>query len=441
MPVNVRKIIIQQLALSVLNGDHTAQGINHSLSQCLDVPENTTNALANEIHDFILFDAYPAQAYSFLVSWLEDSVEFAGLYHHELRVRRWPLQNCALPPIAGKYAFIDHWKLPTFEDSDTLAAWCGLDPDDLNWFAQRYKPRTPSPTKIEHYRYNILPKSNGEPRLIEAPKERLKQIQRKIHREILSNIPIHNAAHGFVKHKSIKTFVTPHVARPVVIAMDLQHFFLAISAGRIYRMFQKLGYCSEISTLLKGLCTHATPEAYLNRINDIQEQKRLRAEHLPQGAATSPALANIAAFNLDVRISAAARSIGFDYTRYADDMAFSSDDFSPAQNRRLIKLVTQIAQYEGFAINQRKTRVMTPAQRQKLAGIVINEKTSIAAKDIKSFEAQLYNCVHKGAAIQNTKNHPNFRAHLQGKLAHIIDVAPHKARKLTQLFDQIEWGV
>lgn len=440
MPINLRKIIIRQLALSVLNGDHSAQGINHSLSQCLDIPEEATLALANEIHEYILFEAYPARAYAFLISWLEDSIEFNALYDHELRVRRWPLQNGSLPSIAGQPTLIDRWKLPIFEDSDAFAAWCELDSHDLIWFAQRYQSNTPPPTKIDHYQYNILAKSNGEPRLIEAPKERLKQIQRKIHSAILSNIPVHNAAHGFVKQKSIKTFVDPHVARPVVIAMDLQHFFMAISAGRIYRMFQKLGYSEEISTLLKGLCTHATPETYINRINDSQEKKRLRAEHLPQGAATSPTLANIAAFNLDVRVSAAAQSLGFEYTRYADDMAFSSENFNASRNQRLINLVTRIAQFEGFAINKRKTRIMTQAQRQKLVGIVINEKMNIAATDIKKFEAQLFNCVRYGPDSQNITRHPNFRAHLQGKLAHIIDVAPHKARKLIPLFDQINWN-
>ncbi|PYV74004.1 MAG: hypothetical protein DMG97_09830 [Acidobacteria bacterium] len=118
------------------------------------------------------------------------------------------------------------WDLPTIESIEELAAWFGLTVSELSWFADLkglgYRQKS---EKLHHYHYRILPKPSGEIRLIEAPKSRLRELQRKVLSRILSRIPPHPAAHGFIKGRSIKTFVLPHVGQHVMWRMDLRHFF------------------------------------------------------------------------------------------------------------------------------------------------------------------------------------------------------------------------
>src|SRR5207248_327321 len=119
------------------------------------------------------------------------------------------------------------WDVPPITSIAQLAAWLGYDVDELLWFADlkglgfRRKE-----SKLRHYSYRILPKTSSRSvRLIESPKRRLKDIQRQILKCILQRIPPHRSVHGFVKRRSITTFVAPHVGRLVVLRMDLQDFF------------------------------------------------------------------------------------------------------------------------------------------------------------------------------------------------------------------------
>jgi RNA-directed DNA polymerase len=161
--------------------------------------------------------------------------------------------------------------------------------------------------------------------LIEAPKLRLKEMQRQILARILEQVPPHPAAHGFVKGRSIKTFVAPHVGQRVVLRMDLQNFFPSFGGARIAGVFRTLGYPETVADLLGGTCTNATPRdvwkqagARTDKVQIQQAHSVYARPHLPQGAPTSPALANICAYRLDCRLAGLAKSIGAEYTRYAD---------------------------------------------------------------------------------------------------------------------------
>src|SRR5206468_11507505 len=116
---------------------------------------------------------------------------------------------------------------------------------------------------------------------------------------------------------------------------------------------------------LAGLCTTRLPtdvwDARPNPAADGSDHagwQRFAARHLPQGAPTSPALANLAAFRLDRRLATFAAGVGADYTRYADDFTFSGGEDLARRVRRVAALVAVIAADEGFAVNHRKTRVM-----------------------------------------------------------------------------------
>src|SRR5262249_26974973 len=146
------------------------------------------------------------------------------------------------------------------ESPGDLAKWLGVDASELRWFADLkgliHKQDDPS---LSHYHYRILTKQFGCVRLIEAPKLRLKQLQRKILSEILEHIPSHPSVHGFVKRRTIRTFAAPHVGRAIVLRMDLRDFCPPFRAARIQPLFRPIGYPEPVADLLGGICTTLTP--------------------------------------------------------------------------------------------------------------------------------------------------------------------------------------
>jgi hypothetical protein len=204
-----------------------------------------------------------------------------------------------------------------------------------------------------------------------------------------------------VKGRSIKTFVEPHIGRRVILRMDLRDFFPTFSGVRIQSFFRMLGYPESVADLLGGICTNATPRAAWKELpldidrNCLPAAQRLYARpHLPQGAPTSPALANLCTYRVDCRLEALAKSVGAQYTRYADDLAFSSDDqgFERTIERFPIHVAALLME-EGFSVHHRKTRVMRQGVRQHLAGVVVNhpsERHPLRLRPTQGHTDQLY---------------------------------------------------
>jgi hypothetical protein len=331
-----------------------------------------------------------------------DAVAFLradpGFQRHacRLKIAHWLHDPPQMRPVPAA----SHWDLPAIETAGALARWLEIPAADLDWFAA---------ARVDHYHSRHI-----GARLIEAPKPRLKALQRRILTGILNRIPAHPAAHGFLKARSIATFAAPHTAQPAVLKMDLTRFFNSIPAARIEAFFRTAGYPDTVANLLAALCTH-------NR-------------HLPQGAPTSPALANFIAYRLDARLAGLARAANAHYTRYADDLAFSGDtDFN-----RFSTQVAAIAHEEGFEVNHRKTRLMHQGVRQYLAGLTANSKVNIVRADFDILKATLTNALRHGLDSQNRENHPAFRAHLEGRVAFMESINPAKARRLRGLLNRIE---
>ncbi len=351
------------------------------------------------------------------------------------------------PPLMQPAAAAEEWDIPAIDSPGDLAKWLGLSPGELRWFADLkalgYK-RTSEP--LRHYHYRILAKRFGSVRLIEAPKPRLKDLQRQILLWILEKVPLHSAAHGFVKGRSIKTFVAPHVGRRVVLRMDLRDFFPTFGGVRIQNLFRTLGYPEAVADLLGGICTNAAPRNIWNQIAKdlgsvrVEEVRRLYARpHLPQGAPTSPALANISFYRIDRRLSGLAESAGARYTRYADDLAFSGgEQFEKSVDRFGLHLAAILLE-EGFAVNHRKTRVMRQGVRQHLAGLVTNQLPNVVRHDFDHLKAILTNCVRLGPESQNREGRPRFRAYLEGRVAFVEMVNLRKGKRLRTILEQIQW--
>ena len=340
-----------------------------------------------------------------------------------------------------------HWKLLRINTIGELAEWLGVQHRELDWFADLKNLNTRSgESPLSHYRFRVLAKRFGKVRMIESPKRRLKEIQGQILWQLLSEIPVSPNAHGFRRGHSIRTFAEPHVGKNVVLRIDLENFFPRVQFVRILSLFQTAGYPKAVALRLAALCTHSTPHwAWGNSLVQSTKSRRSAIEnmyarrHLPQGAPSSPALANLIAWRMDCRLSAYAETCGANYTRYADDLVFSGGrEFSRSVHRFQIRAAA-IAMEEGFGVNHYKTRIMRSAGRQCIAGIVVNRHPNIPRCEYDRLKAILTNCIRHGPATQNRECHPDFRSHLAGKISHVQMINPRRARHLLNLFKQIEW--
>ena len=214
-----------------------------------------------------------------------------------------------LQPVAGNPTT---WELPQLTTPDALAEWVGISRGELDWFADRYRSaRRRSPGPLSHYHYRWLPKRSGGFRLLEVPKARLKRFQAELLHGLLDRIQPHEAAHGFRSGRSIVSCASPHVGQQVVLRIDLKDFFASISAARVRGLFMTAGYPEIVARLLTGLCTNDVSDfawqdpVLLNaspRPGFARRGSLYRRRHLPQGAPTSPALANLCAYRLDCRL-------------------------------------------------------------------------------------------------------------------------------------------
>lgn len=361
----------------------------------------------------------------------------------ELSVAKWLVDPQRMQPVEAAAA----WDVPAIESIGPLADWLSITPDELLWFADlkalAYKSKNP---RLTHYHYRVLAKKSGAIRLIEAPKPRLKELQRQILAQILDRIPPHSAAHGFVQGRSVQTFLAPHVGRRVVLKMDLQDFFPSITGPRVQTIFRMLGYPESVADLLGGICTNAVPRQVWKASaagaddDQLQEARLVHTRpHLPQGAPTSPALANICAYRADCRLTGLARSAGAEYSRYADDLAFSGDEEFERGVERFSAHAAAILMEEGFHVNHRKTRIMHQGVRQRLVGLVANERMNVMRADFDRLKATLHNCARLGPESQNRASHPHFRAHLDGRIGWVESINPTKGQRLRALFGQIAW--
>lgn len=328
------------------------------------------------------------------------------------------------------------WSHPDIQSIGRLADWLCISQRILDWLT--------APYGNQHYHYRWLEKIDGSARLIEVPKHRLKQVQRQILKELLSFIPPHEAAHGFSRGRSVRTFAEPHVGNHVVLRVDLQDFFLSIRKTRIKNLFASVGYPHSVAGVFASLCTNIAP-AEIPGCPVTQRRSPAGCiphsrPHLPQGAPTSPALANLAAFRLDCRLFGLANACGVSYTRYADDLAFSGGTELTRNAKRFLNHVYATILEEGFRVHFRKSRVMREGTRQHLAGLTVNQHININRRDYDRVKAILHNCVRTGPASQNRDDHPDFESHLRGKLTFFSMVNPRRTKKLWQLFDRIQWS-
>lgn len=320
--------------------------------------------------------------------------------------------------------------LPVVHTPAELAAALGLTIPKLRWLAFH----TEVATRTHYVRFTV-PKKSGGTRTLSAPHKTLGQAQRWIFTSILKRLPVHDLAHGFVPGRSIVSNARPHVGRAVLVNLDLADFFPSVHFVRVRSVFARLGYSGAVATLMALLCTECPRREvrYDGKTYFVATGPR----GLPQGACTSPALANQVARRLDRRLSGLARKMNLAYTRYADDLTLSSAEPINERIGYLMARVRHIAQDEGFTVNEKKSRVLRKHAAQMVTGLVVNDKPTLRRSEIRRLRAILHRAAKEGLAAQNRAGHPHFVAQLRGKIALLNMVQPQRAAEFAKQLSEL----
>ncbi|MBS1810406.1 MAG: RNA-directed DNA polymerase [Acidobacteria bacterium] len=315
---------------------------------------------------------------------------------------------------------LSQYGLPHFENAEQIAAAMGITVSELRFLSFSRKT-----SNVNHYVRFKLPKKTGGERLISAPMPRLKHAQQWILTNLLEKVQLHDAAHGFRAAHSIVSNAKPHLGAEVIINRDLKDFFPSISYKRVKGVFKSLGYSDAAATIFGLLCTEPDVEKVEldGRIYYVATGER----HLPQGAPTSPAITNILCRRLDRRMQKIADECGFVYTRYADDLTFSTSGESKQNICNVLRRSESVVAHEGLELHPDKTRVLRKSRQQEVTGIVVNEKLSIDRKELKRFRAVLFQVEKDGPDGKHWGKSPDVIASLKGFANYLQMVDPEKA--------------
>jgi RNA-directed DNA polymerase len=267
--------------------------------------------------------------------------------------------------------------------------------------------------------FRIAKRRSGS-RVIQAPSSKLKHIQRYVRRYITSKLPSSDRAHGFRTGRSIITNAEPHVGAKLVVRYDLKDFFGSVKEPAVRYLFRRAGYSPAVAELLTAVCTLGGA--------------------LPQGAPTSPDLANLAAVRLDHRLHGLADQRGFVYTRYADDLTFSGEGIEGSRTRRAIEFIIRDS---GFAPNERKTAYLSRATRQRVTGLVVNDKVNWPRDTRRWLRQEIYYLEKWGPeshAVQRGYTRARYREFIYGHVFALFSVLPDEAVGYLDRLDRVSWG-
>lgn len=243
-----------------------------------------------------------------------------------------------------------------------------------------------------------IPKKSGGTREICAPVTGLKIVQKRLASVLNKTVPQKYCAHGYVPGRSIKTNASVHRRKRIIINIDLKDFFGSVNFGRVRGLFGSypFGFNDEVATFLAQICCHDGV--------------------LPQGAPTSPVISNCICRRLDNGLIAFARKYKLCYTRYADDITFSTGLRSlPAgvgKIRRhklsLSEELTEIIESNGFHINEAKVRYATRENRQEVTGLIVNQGINVPRKYVRRIRCMLHAWDRYGLAAAAKEHFSKF---------------------------------
>ena len=295
-------------------------------------------------------------------------------------------------------------KLPFIYDTYQLAVFLGIKRKEIFEISKNIN---------KYYCPFEIKKKNGKLRQLYAPIGKLKSCQTIINRRILEKLPVAKYATAYQKGSKISKNAAPHIGKRYLLKLDITDFFNSISFEQVYSAaFNTRYFPKQIGVLLTELCC--------------------RNDSLVQGAPTSPTLSNIVMRNFDNNIGQWCQNRNIAYTRYCDDMTFSSDTpLCP-----VFKRVTDMLESMGFELNEKKTKFINSNKRQSVTGLTVNKKLSVSADYKRKLRQEVYYALKYGLAdsIQHSGNYrllmngiPNTKHYfnqLRGKIAFVLQIEP-----------------
>jgi retron-type reverse transcriptase len=285
------------------------------------------------------------------------------------------------------------------------------------------------------YRTAVISKRDKTSRILHIPEYNLMRIQKRILSEILSYAKLPACATAYQAGANPRAGTAPHVGKPVLLKMDISNFFDSITFQMVLsRAFPSQYFPKPVGVLLAKLCCYCS--------------------RLPQGAPTSPALSNIVMAPFDEYMFSYCKKRGIAYTRYCDDMSFSGN-FKPGP---LIEKVRRFLNAMGFAVNEKKTKVLRQGQRQTVTGIVVNQKQQTPASYRRQIRQEMYYCkkygvrshiIRTGQAeyiADSSKSRDGKRVfqrrfvqHLLGKISYALYINPEDTKLHAYREDCMRW--
>ena len=249
----------------------------------------------------------------------------------------------------------------------------------------------------EYYSSFKIVKKSGGSREINTPNIELKAILRSLNYIFQNIFETHESSHGFVNNKSIVTNSKVHTNKNYIYNIDLNNFFPSICISRIYDSLQK-----NISWGNKIISNYELM-SIVNQISELSTFKTTEnsIKVLPQGSPLSPILSNIVCFEMDKDLSETSKEYGVTYTRYADDITFSSMINSFDVGNIFLKKITMIIEKYDFSINDKKTRLQNKDKRQSVTGLVVNEKVNVKRIFIKELRSLIHLVNKYGIGMAN----------------------------------------
>jgi RNA-directed DNA polymerase len=306
----------------------------------------------------------------------------------------------------------------------------------------------------EAYRSFAVRKRSGGVRIIHVPEPQLLKAQRWLAQYVLNRVPVHQRSFAFAPEASIVNCAAKHCGSQWLIKLDVRGFFGSISELQIHRIFRSLNYQPLIAFELARLCTFAPASSPRYQRKNWRNWKEYKIEayshrgqgYLPQGAPTSPMLSNLAMRELDEILMQIGLRYGLYYSRYSDDMTFStrSTKFSRSRAKDLILEVRNSITAAGLRLNGGKTTIVPPGSRKVVLGLLVDGGEPALSREFRSLLRQHLHYLEKfgpiaHAQVRNFDTVSGMRRHIRGLIDFANMVDRSYASPLLDRFKKIAW--
>ncbi|MEN9902835.1 MAG: hypothetical protein RL651_1499 [Pseudomonadota bacterium] len=318
-----------------------------------------------------------------------------------------------------------------------------------------------NPYRIFRIRKRPTQDGRAQFRVICVPDIKLAEVQQWIAKKVLGLGRPHSASTAFAPGSRLVDAVQPHCGSRWIVKVDVRRFFESVSEISAYRAFRRLGYQPLVSLELARICTRVGPFSKLRQqrrwirvaptyVAKIRSYAVHRLGHLPQGAPTSPMLANLTMCEADADLTKIAEAFDMVYTRYADDLTFSTSKNSFDRNDAiaLIKQIYRILGRFGLEPNLAKTQIVPPRARKIVLGLLVDQSTPRLPREFKNkIRMHLYYLERADIGpIQHAQKRgfsavAGLRNHLMGLAAYARQVEPTYGAELKMRLKAVPWPV